>query len=128
MPGILKSFTKITSRWIIFFLEQMLAFSAFLSSLLIISSVTHRDITDMRSFFLDYEVSLMSVDADFVSQLKVVSQQYRDRSTELTPELAAIVRASREAMVNAAKHSGAERVDVFAEADEDQVSVYIREE
>lgn len=42
---------------------------------------------DMRSFFLDYEVSLMSVDADFVSQLKVVSQQYRDRSTELTPEL-----------------------------------------
>ena len=47
--------------------------------------------------------------------------------TELTPELAAIVRASREAMVNAAKHSGAERVDVFAEADEDQVSVYIRD-
>lgn len=52
MPGILKSFTKITSRWIIFFLEQMLAFSAFLSSLLIISSVTHRDITDFRSLLL----------------------------------------------------------------------------
>lgn len=52
MPGILKSFTKITSRWIIFFLEQMLAFSAFLSSLLIISSVTHVNITDMRSLLL----------------------------------------------------------------------------
>jgi len=47
--------------------------------------------------------------------------------TELTPELAAVVRASREAMVNAAKHSGAERVDVFAEADEDLVSVFIRD-
>lgn len=47
--------------------------------------------------------------------------------TELTPELAALVRASREAMVNAAKHSGAERVDVFAEADEDLVSVFIRD-
>lgn len=46
---------------------------------------------------------------------------------ELTPELAAVVRASREAMVNAAKHSGAERVDVFAEADEDLVSVFIRD-
>jgi len=47
--------------------------------------------------------------------------------TELTPELAAVVRASREAMVNAAKHSGADRVDVFAEADEDLVSVFIRD-
>ena len=47
--------------------------------------------------------------------------------TELTPELAAVVRASREAMVNAAKHSGAERVDVFAEADEGLVSVFIRD-
>lgn len=46
---------------------------------------------------------------------------------ELTPELTAVVRAAREAMVNAAKHSGAERIDLYAEADEDLVSVYIRD-
>ncbi len=46
---------------------------------------------------------------------------------ELTGELSAIVRAAREAMVNAAKHSGAERIDVYAEVDPDLVSVYIRD-
>jgi signal transduction histidine kinase/phage shock protein PspC (stress-responsive transcriptional regulator) len=46
---------------------------------------------------------------------------------ELTPELTAVVRAAREAMVNAAKHSGCDRIDLYAEADEDLVSVYIRD-
>lgn len=49
MPGILKSFNKITSRWIIFFLEQILALTAFISSLLLIGSVTHAEIYSMRS-------------------------------------------------------------------------------
>ncbi|HQY98565.1 MAG TPA: PspC domain-containing protein [Propionicimonas sp.] len=47
--------------------------------------------------------------------------------TELTPELAALVKASREAMVNAAKHSGAQRIDVYVEADPELVSVYVRD-
>lgn len=46
---------------------------------------------------------------------------------ELTPEVTALVKAAREAMVNAAKHSGADRVDVYAEADPDLVSVYVRD-
>lgn len=46
---------------------------------------------------------------------------------ELTPDVTAVVRAAREAMVNAAKHSGVERVDVYAEADEDVVSVFVRD-
>ncbi len=46
---------------------------------------------------------------------------------ELTPEVTAVVKAAREAMVNAAKHSGAERIDVYAEADPDLVSVYVRD-
>lgn len=46
---------------------------------------------------------------------------------ELTPDLAALVRAAREAMVNAAKHSGAERVDVYAEVDPGLVAVYVRD-
>jgi signal transduction histidine kinase len=38
---------------------------------------------------------------------------------ELTPEVTAVV--------NAAKHSGAERIDVYAEADPDLLSVYVRD-
>jgi signal transduction histidine kinase len=39
----------------------------------------------------------------------------------------ALVRATREAMVNAAKHSGADKVDVFAEVDEERVEVFVRD-
>lgn len=46
---------------------------------------------------------------------------------QLSTELTAVVRAAREAMVNAAKHSGADRIDLFAETDDDLVSVYIRD-
>ncbi len=40
---------------------------------------------------------------------------------------AALVRAAREAMVNAAKHSGADRVDVFAEATPRMIEVFVRD-
>ena len=39
----------------------------------------------------------------------------------------ALLRATREAMVNAAKHSGADKVDVYAEVDEEQVEVFVRD-
>ena len=39
----------------------------------------------------------------------------------------ALIRAAREAMVNAAKHSGADRVDVYAEVDEDRAEVFVRD-
>jgi signal transduction histidine kinase len=39
----------------------------------------------------------------------------------------ALVRAAREAMVNAAKHSGADKIDVYAEVDEESVEVFIRD-
>ena len=45
----------------------------------------------------------------------------------LTPEVTAVVKAAREAMVNAAKHSGADRIDVYVEADPDLLSVYVRD-
>jgi signal transduction histidine kinase len=47
--------------------------------------------------------------------------------TELTAEAAAVVRAAREAMVNAAKHSGADRIDLYVEIDEVLISVFIRD-
>lgn len=48
--------------------------------------------------------------------------------TPLTPSLAEMVNATREALVNAAKHSGAPTVDVFAEVSEDGgVEVFVRD-
>ncbi|WP_426562882.1 PspC domain-containing protein [Angustibacter sp. McL0619] len=41
--------------------------------------------------------------------------------------LHAMVRAAREAMVNAARHSGAASVDVFAECSDDTVEVFVRD-
>lgn len=46
---------------------------------------------------------------------------------EVTESLVALVRAAREALVNAAKHSGAGKIDVFAEVDEDMVEVFVRD-
>ena len=38
-----------------------------------------------------------------------------------------LVRAAREAMVNAAKHSGADKIDVYAEVEQDRVEVFVRD-
>ncbi len=46
---------------------------------------------------------------------------------DLTEPLVALVRAAREALVNAAKHSGADKIDVYAEVDEDRVEVFVRD-
>jgi signal transduction histidine kinase len=46
---------------------------------------------------------------------------------ETSDSVQALVRAAREAMVNAAKHSGSETIDVYAEVDEDSVEVFVRD-
>jgi len=46
---------------------------------------------------------------------------------ETSDSVQALVRAARETMVNAAKHSGADKIDVYAEVDEDCVEVFIRD-
>jgi signal transduction histidine kinase len=46
---------------------------------------------------------------------------------EFTDELRPLVLAAREAMVNAAKFSGADEVDVYAEADATRAIVFVRD-
>ena len=46
---------------------------------------------------------------------------------ELDPNLSALVSAAREAMVNAAKHSGADRIDVYGEVEDSHVEVFVRD-
>jgi signal transduction histidine kinase len=45
----------------------------------------------------------------------------------LTDDLAALTAAAREALVNAAKHSGVESVSLYAELEPDQVSVFVKD-
>jgi phage shock protein PspC (stress-responsive transcriptional regulator) len=45
----------------------------------------------------------------------------------LDPALTAVLRAAGEAMVNAAKHSGAPKIDVYAEVEPDLVEVFVRD-
>ncbi|MGH3624822.1 MAG: PspC domain-containing protein [Sciscionella sp.] len=45
----------------------------------------------------------------------------------LDERLTALVQACREAMVNAAKHSGSEEVSVYAEVEPEQVTVFVRD-
>ena len=46
---------------------------------------------------------------------------------DMTSNLSALVSAAREAMMNAAKHSGADKIDVFGEVEEGHVAVYVRD-
>ena len=46
---------------------------------------------------------------------------------ETSDAVQALVRAAREAMVNAAKHSGADKIDVYAEVDDDTVEIFVRD-
>jgi signal transduction histidine kinase len=46
---------------------------------------------------------------------------------DLDEELAALCLAAREAMVNAAKHAGVNELTVYAELEEDAVSVFVRD-
>ncbi|TDD28907.1 PspC domain-containing protein [Kribbella turkmenica] len=46
---------------------------------------------------------------------------------ELSEPLSSMVRAARESMVNAAKHSGADKIDVFVEVDGDRAEMFVRD-
>ncbi len=73
------------------------------------------------------EVVATVEDEHAVSIKMVVVGDATEIAVESADRLAALVAASREAMVNAARHSGVERIDVFAERFEDRVEVFVRD-
>ena len=79
--------------------------------------------TDESSFTRALSVIAEDVEADHGIDIDLVTVG----DCELTGEVTSVVRAAREAMVNAARHAGVERIDVYAEVDDDQVSVYVRD-
>ena len=49
------------------------------------------------------------------------------RDEKIAHSLQALVASAREAVVNAAKHSGADKVDVYCEVDDEQIEVFVRD-
>jgi len=43
------------------------------------------------------------------------------------PDVAAVAKAAREAMINAAKHAGVDRIDVYVESDTSSIQVFVRD-
>jgi signal transduction histidine kinase/phage shock protein PspC (stress-responsive transcriptional regulator) len=71
--------------------------------------------------------TLESVAADVEEQYGVPIEVVAVGDCALDDRLAALAQAAREAMVNAAKHSGAATVAVYAEVEPDRVAVFIRD-
>jgi signal transduction histidine kinase len=66
---------------------------------------------------------MLDVETDHGVDVELVSVG----DTRITAELDAVVRAAGEAMVNAAKHSGSDRIDLYCEVDAELISVYVRD-
>ena len=55
------------------------------------------------------------------------SRRWSSATAPMDPHLAALVAAAREAMINAAKHSGAPEISVYAEIEDGTASVFVRD-
>jgi signal transduction histidine kinase/phage shock protein PspC (stress-responsive transcriptional regulator) len=78
------------------------------------------------------------VDSTLRSELKKAAAEVEDLhgvpvevvavgDAPLDDALTAVVRAAREAMTNAAKHSGAPKIDVFVEVEPERIEVFVRD-
>ncbi|HEX8780001.1 MAG TPA: PspC domain-containing protein [Nocardioides sp.] len=90
---------------------------------------------DLRSWLFD---AAPPGEATVVGALRATAAQVEDAhgvavdvvnvgDSDLTEALRPVVDASREAITNAAKHAGAERIDVFAEVGGGAVDVFVRD-
>jgi signal transduction histidine kinase len=71
--------------------------------------------------------ALAAVAADVEESFQVTVDVVTVGDVDLSEKLAAVVAATREAVVNAAKHSGVTAVDVYCEVEPDQVTVFVRD-
>jgi signal transduction histidine kinase len=87
-----------------------------------------RTIAEMRSRFDDsFEAALLGARDDVEDLYRVEIDVVIRSDAELTDELWCVVDAAREAMVNAAKHSTDDKIELFSEIVNDILTVYIRD-
>jgi signal transduction histidine kinase len=87
-----------------------------------------RTINEYRSQYEDsFRARLLDVRASVEDRYRVEIEQVIKDDAEMTPELAALVEAAKEAMANAARHSGSSTIDLFAEVTPAGVTVNVRD-
>lgn len=87
-----------------------------------------RNIEEWRSEFdHSFRASLLAVRDDVEDIHRVEIEAVIRDDTALTPDLKAGIEAAREALTNAVKHSGAERISMFSEIHDGQAHIYVRD-
>lgn len=87
-----------------------------------------RTIAEMRSKFDDsFRAALLSARDEVEDLYRIEIDAVIRSDAEITDELWCVVEVSREAMVNAAKHSGTDRIELFSEIVDDSLAVYVRD-
>ncbi|HEY7821713.1 MAG TPA: ATP-binding protein [Acidimicrobiia bacterium] len=87
-----------------------------------------RNIEEWRSEFQrSFRAQLLSVRDDIEDMHRVEVEAVIRDDCELTPGLEAAIEAAREALTNAVKHSGADRITVFAEVSDGTTNIHIRD-
>lgn len=99
-----------------------------------VTRLARRQERELRAWLYGTELQQASLTAALTEAAQEIEDDYPVNvevvtvgDTAMTPRLAELVKAAREAIANAAKHSGAPAVDVFAEVDDGRVEVFIRD-
>jgi signal transduction histidine kinase len=87
-----------------------------------------RNIEEWRSQHQNsFRAALLAVRDDVEDIHRVEIDAVIRDDTELTPDLEAAIEAAREALTNAVKHSGAQRISLFSEIVDDKAFIHIRD-
>ena len=100
-----------------------------------VATLARRQERELRSWLYGEEelpgdswaAALRDVRADVEETHRIAVELVVVGDVPLDAGLVAVVRAAREAVVNAAKHAGVDRVDVYAEVGRGVVEVYVRD-
>lgn len=83
-----------------------------------------RSLNPNLGFRAELERQMGEVENTYTKPIEVVVVGDR----QMTDDIDALLRACREAASNAARHSGASKVDVFAEVTDEQIEVFVRDQ
>jgi signal transduction histidine kinase len=99
-----------------------------------VQRLARRQERELRTWLYNEEVSdatlkaaLTNAAAEIEDERGVPVELIMVGDCELDDKLQPMIRAAREAILNAAKHSGADKIDVYAEVCEAKVEVFVRD-
>lgn len=99
-----------------------------------VASLARRQERELRTWLYGDQVQATSLKSALVTAAGEIEDERGIKvecvvvgDVELDEDSRALVKAAREAMMNAAKHSGADLIDVYAEVEDGTIEVYIRD-